>query len=195
MNLTSKTVSLVFLARFNPQMWDALIPHSPYISEGTRHLMASMLIKSIAKEVTDSNIAMELHRVGKSLFDAGSKSMIYDDELFPHPPGPTWLADLLQFGPHPEPLAWNSRAWMMLNPQPLPPIYFWEQVMLNPQPLPPRYFWEQVMLNPQPLPPKKQAYYGALVTLLADAVSFENTPEVLRNIGNSLMRQSSETKL
>ena len=48
------------------------------------------------------------------------------------------------------------------------------------------------MLNPQPLPPHEHVYYGALLTMLADAVSVEKVGDALRNIGASLMNTSVE---
>ena len=42
------------------------------------------------------------------------------------------------------------------------------------------------MLNPQPLPPREHAYYGALLIMLADAVSMEKAKGILRNVGTSL---------
>jgi hypothetical protein len=64
---------------------------------------------------------------------------------------------------------------------------------LNPEPW---YFTsgQGVGLNSQPLPSKMQAHHRTVLTLLADAVAFENMPEVLRNIGYSLMNTSSENK-
>ena len=171
MNLTSRTSFLVYLAHLNPRLWEVLYPHVPVISEGTRHVMASMVIKSVTKEIKDPNIAIELQLTGKSLFESGAKSMSYDDDdwcptLPPHhfkwPEPQPWLANINSiFGPHPEP-------WRLI------------------------FGGEDVMLNPQPLPPREQTHYGALLTLLADAVSISEQADVLRNIGYSLMKQSSK---
>lgn len=61
-----------------------------------------MIIKAIERKVTDSNIAKELHWAGKSLFDAGAKSMSYDDfGYWDYPPRPNLFKDLLHFGPQP----------------------------------------------------------------------------------------------
>lgn len=161
MNLSSRTSFLVFLAHFNPELWEIIHPHEPLLTEGSRHVMASMVIKSIAKEVTDSNVAKELNSVGKSVFDSGVKSLSYDEYFEPWGPHPrpNYLEDLIKFGPSPEPWYWVFTR-------------------------------EEVMLNPQPLPPHEQSYYGGLLFMLADAVSAENTAEVLRKIGTSLMKQS-----
>ena len=163
MNLTSRTSFLVFMAHLKPEMQDAINPYGPIISEGTRHVMASMIIKSVTKQIKDTNIAKELQWAGKSLFEAGAKSMSYDDDDFwPLHPKPWYRDELIQFGT-------QAESWFL------------------------NFGRDEVMLNPQPLPPHEQNYYGALLTLLADAVSTEKIPEVLRNIGSSLMKQSIST--
>jgi len=109
MSLTSKTSILVFLAHLRPEMIDAIIPHGPKISLAARHVMASMLIKSISQELKDPDLSGELHRAGKILFDAGMKSISYNEDV--------WY-----WGPQPEP--WRQifgQEETMLNPQPLPP--------------------------------------------------------------------------
>lgn len=109
MSLTSRTSMLVFLAQLRPEMFDAIIPNNPVISIGARHIMASMLIKSIAQELKDTGLSEELHRAGKILFDAGMKSISYNENI--------WF-----WGPQPDP--WQQifgKADTMLNPQPLPP--------------------------------------------------------------------------
>ncbi|MFC0517773.1 hypothetical protein ACFFGT_26405 [Mucilaginibacter angelicae] len=62
-------------------------------------------------------------------------------------------------------------------------------------PLPGSLFFDmggdEVMLNPQPLPPHEQSYYGALLTMLAETISVENTSETLHDIGMSLMKQTT----
>ncbi len=157
MNLTSKASFLAYLARYNPRLWEIVHPHEPVLSVGTRHVMVSMALKSITKEIKDPNIAKELQWASKSLFNAGVQSMSYDDDDW-CPLIPRHHFDT--HGPSPEP-------WVRI------------------------FGGEEVMLNPQPLPPKEQAYYGAILTTLADAVSFENFPDVLRNIGTSLMESYS----
>lgn len=154
MNLTSITSFLEYVARLNPAIYDAIHPQGPVLSKGTRNVMASMVIKSIAKKVNDSNAVKELQWVGRSLFENGAQSMSYDDDdwcgtPYPHRFGPHYQAEFLNFG-------------------------------------------EEVMLNPQPLPPHEHAYYGALLIMLADAVSMERAKDVLRNIGTSLMNSSAE---
>jgi hypothetical protein len=148
MSLTSRTSLLVFLAQLRPQISDALIPHGPKISVAGLHVMAAMIIKSISQEVKDAEMSKKLYRAGKTLFDAGTKSISYEDDV--------WY-----FGPQPEP---------------------WHQLFGK----------EEVMLNPQPLPPHEPAYYGALLILLSNTVFFENIPEVLHTIGETLMKTSSE---
>jgi hypothetical protein len=64
----------------------------------------------------------------------------------------------------------------------------------GPQPDPWRsIFGEEVMLNPQPLPPRESPYYGALLTLLADAVDTDNISDQLREIGALLMSNASDS--
>ena len=117
MNLSSRTSLLVYLAHSNPRIWEIIHPHVPKVSEGTRNIMASMLIKSIAGNIKDAGISKKLNEIGKGLFNAGSKSMSYDDDDWcPTRPRP-------HFGPGPSP-----DPWIMI---------FGEEVMLNPQPLPP----------------------------------------------------------
>lgn len=164
MNLFSKTAQLVFFARLKPEIYDSLIPHSAKISEGTRNVMASMIVKAITKEVTDSTIANKLESVGKSLFKAGAESMDYGDDNWCLTPIPH------HFGPSPEP--WLAKE--IIVGQPIP----WSWI-------------EEAMLNPQPLPPHEQSYYGALITMLADAVSLDKLSENLRDIGASLMKQNT----
>jgi hypothetical protein len=170
MNLFSKTASLVLLARLKPEMYDALIPYSPKISEGTRNVMASMVAKAIAKEITDSAIENKLELAGKNLFRAGAESMDYEDDNWCLTPAPPRRIPH-PFGPSPEP--WLMEEIMFGNPVP------WSLT-------------EETMLNPQPMPPHEQTYYGALLTLLSDAVSVKDISENLRNIGDSLMKQDAD---
>ena len=154
MNLTSTTSFLAYAARLNPAIYDAIHPQGPVISEGTRHVMVSMVIKSIAKQVNNPTIEKELQWLGKSLFETGIQFMSFDYD--------DWCGTRVphHFGPHPQPSFLN--------------------------------FGEEVMLNPQPLPPHEHVYYGALLTMLADAVSVEKVGDALRNIGASLMNTSVE---
>jgi hypothetical protein len=154
MNLTSITSFLEYAARLNPAIYDAIHPQGPVLSEGTRNVMASMVIKSIAKKINDPNAATELQWVGRSLFETGTQSMSYEDDDWCGTPYPH------RFGPH------------------------YQSQFLN--------FGEEVMLNPQPLPPHEQTYYGALLIMLADAVSAEKPKSILRNIGASIMNASAE---
>jgi len=73
------------------------------------------------------------------------------------------------------------------------PWYRDELIQFGPSPEPwfLNFGGEEVMLNPQPLPPHEQSYYGALITMLADAVSLENVSGNLRDIGASLMKQTN----
>lgn len=159
MSLASKTSFLEFIARTNPKIYDVLYPHGPKISTGTRNLMASMLVKAIARELPDSKSVKELKRVGQTLFENGKKSMSYEDDDW----CPTW-------------------------PKTNIPRIFWP----DPSPWPWLRGVDEIMLNPQPLPPREPIYYGALITQLAEVVSIGNTAEILRIIGSSLMKQSSE---
>jgi hypothetical protein len=154
MNLTSIASFLAYAARLNPAIYDALHPQGPVISEGTRHVMASMVIKSVAKQVNETTIKKELELLGKSLFDTGTQFMSFDND--------DWCGTRLphHFSPHQQPSFLN--------------------------------FGEEVMLNPQPLPPHEHVYYGALLTMLADAVSVEKVQHALRNIGASLMNTRVE---
>src|SRR3954464_4851413 len=109
MSLTSKTSILVFLAQLRPEMIDAILPHGPRISVAARHVMTSMIVKSISQELKDADLSKELYRAGKTLFDAGMKSISYDDDIW------YWT-------PHPEPgRQIFGEEDTMLNPQPLPP--------------------------------------------------------------------------
>jgi hypothetical protein len=155
MNLTSVTSFLAYAARLNPAIYDAIHPQGPVLSEGTRHVMAAMVIKSVAKQVSEPTVQQELQWLGKSLFDSGVSSMSFEFDdwcgtYVPHRFGP----------PHPQPGFLN--------------------------------FGEEVMLNPQPLPPHEDVYFGALLTVLADAVSLEKVQDALRNIGATLMKTSVE---
>ena len=154
MNLTSITSFLEYAAKLNPAIYDAIHPQGPVLSEGTRNVMASMVVKSIAKNVKDLDAAKELQWIGKSLFETGAQSMSYEDDDWCGTPYPH------HFGPH------------------------YQSEFLN--------FGEEVMLNPQPLPPHEHAYYGALLVMLADAVSMEKAKGILRNVGTSLMNSSRE---
>lgn len=158
MNLTTKTGFLVIMSRLNPQMMDALIPHGPVISTGTRHVMASMIIKSVANSLTAGSARTELEGAGKKLFDSGVQTMSYDDDGWCGTPYPHRF-------PH------------IFEPVPVPWIFNLGR--------------EELMLNPQPLPPDEKAYYGSILTLLADAVTLEGMPEMLKKIGASMMEKSS----
>jgi hypothetical protein len=155
MNLTSKTSLLVLLASFDPRLWEIVHPNVPIISQGTRHIMASMVIKSISREIKDENVVKELQHTGKRLFNAGVQAMSYEDD--------NWcgISYKHHFGPSPQP-------WSFI------------------------FDGSEVMLNPQPLPPHEDAYYGAILTMLAKAVSHKEAAEVLHNIGSSLMNRSSK---
>lgn len=154
MNLTSITSFLAYTARLNPAIYDAIHPQALVISEGTRHVMAAMVIKSISKQVKEPTIEKELQWMGKSLFDTGIQFMNFDDD--------DWCGTRVphHFG--------SDQQLSFLN------------------------FEEEVMLNPQPLPPRVNVYYGALLTMLADAVSVEKIQDALRNVGASLMNTSVE---
>ena len=153
MNLSANTFFLVYITRMDTALHQVPNQEGTVISEGTRHIMASMIIKAIAKKVKDRNIAKELQWAGKTLFEAGAKAMTYEND--------DWCATYWPhyFGPHPEPWHWR--------------------------------FGEEIMLNPQPLPPE-DGYYGALLTVLADAVSLVKMPDILRNIGYSLKEMKVE---
>jgi hypothetical protein len=169
MSMLSTTVALAFLARIKPEIYDALIPHVPSITENSRNMMASAVLKSIAEKVEDADIAKELHQLGKSLFEDGIKEVSYDDSIYPWPyPKPHYLDELFNFG---LPVPW------VFGPYPEPWILHSGK--------------EKVMLNPQPLPPHEQSYYGALLTILADAISLVSVAETLRNIGYSLIKQKA----
>jgi hypothetical protein len=95
MSLTSRTSFLLFLSsigKLNLAALDALIPHGPVISVGARDAMASMIIKSIAREVKGAKLTQELNGLGKKLFTAGAKAMSYNDDDWcgtpPHRFGP-----------------------------------------------------------------------------------------------------------
>lgn len=52
-------------------------------------------------------------------------------------------------------------------------------------------FANEVMINPQPEPPGKPAFYGALLTILADSITSSElkiTADSLRRIGSSLLK-------
>lgn len=166
MNPNSRTI-LEFLAQSHPYLWEILHPHVPKISEGTRQIMTSMVIKSISREIKDADIAEELRRVGESLFEAGAKSMNYDDD--------DWCGTM-----------WPRHFKFRVPPPPDPWYYF------GPSPEPWRQFFsfDSIMLNPQPLPPKDRNFYGAMLTALSQAVSIESAAEELRNIGSALMDAS-----
>ena len=171
MNLTSTTSLLVFLARMKPELWEILFPHVPKVSEGTRDVMASMIIKNIANEIDDPNISERLHIIAKPLFESGKTSMTYEiDDWCPTRPKPQpgWPHHSLDiaseiFGPHPEPWRLSSLG-------------------------------EEVMLNPQPLPPKAlKSQYGAILTLLAEAITLDNISQDLREMGRGLLEVQSES--
>ena len=121
MNLSSKVSLLALLARRDPRIWEIIHPHVPMLSEGTRHVLASMVVKFVAKDLKDEGLAHELHGVGKQLFEQGVSAMSYEDDdwcgtPWPHHRNPDHL------GPQPEP--WSVLFGLddvMLNPQPLPP--------------------------------------------------------------------------
>ena len=161
MSLFSKTAALAFFARLHPEVYEILKPNVPLISESARNILGSAVIKSIAQKVTDEGIAEHLHSAGKTLFKAGIESMDYDDDFFP------W--------PHPKPNYLDD----VLNF--VPSVEAWRFSVGG----------EEIMLNPQPLPPHEQSYYGALLTILAEAVSVKDISENLRNIGNSIMKQNT----
>lgn len=154
MNLTSITSFLTYAARLNPAMYDAIYPQGPVLSEGTRNVMASMVIKYVAKRVNQESFQKELQSAGRHLFEAGTQSMSFDDD--------DWCGTYVphHFGPHVQPTFLN--------------------------------FGEEEMLNPQPLPPHEHVYYGALLTMLADAVSVERVQGMLRNIGASMMNSFAD---
>lgn len=152
MSLTSKTALLAFLARRNPQIWEIIHPHVPVISEGTRHVMAAMVIKSIAGEISNQETAVDLQETGRKLFSHGIKGMSYDDD------------------------GWCGTPWPHHIPVPVPDPDPWNWIFRG----------DEDMLNPQPLPPKS-SYYGAILTLLAEAVSYRDMAGKLREIGASLI--------
>jgi hypothetical protein len=170
MNITSTTSLLVFLARINPDLWEIIFPHVPRVSEGTRNVMASMIIKNIAREIDDQKVSERLHDIAKPLFDSGTKSMVYEiDDWCPTRPKP------IPGWPH--------------HSLDLPSQFF------SPQPEPWRFssLGDELMLNPQPLPPKeKNSRYGALLTLLAESFSTNDVANDLREMGRYLLDAPAE---
>ena len=57
-------------------MNDAIIPYGLKISEGTRHVMASMVIRSISKEIKDTNIVKELQWAGGEPANGGDLKVL-----------------------------------------------------------------------------------------------------------------------
>jgi hypothetical protein len=151
MSLSSKVALLSYLARLNPKLWEIVHPHVPKVSVCTREVMAAMIVKAIAPEITDAKISRELQAAGKRLFTSGSKAMNYDDD------------DWCPTGPHP-----------VLGPDPVP----WLSVYSG---------FEEFFLNPQPLPPKEQTYFGALLSVLSEAVSSKEAATVLQKSANALL--------
>lgn len=92
MSTLSSSYPSDLLARINPEMWDIIRQIETRISAGTRLVMSSMLVKSIAMETPDENTKSELNQVGKALFNSGLKAMSYEDDIwycgtpYPHLP-------------------------------------------------------------------------------------------------------------
>ena len=49
MSLSSNAFLVYMITKVKPEAWDAIIPHGPKISVGTRDVVSSMVVKSIAK--------------------------------------------------------------------------------------------------------------------------------------------------
>lgn len=97
MSLFSNITLLRYLASHNPRLWEIVHPHVPLVSEGVKNVLTATILKSIAADITDATISSDLHKLGRSFFEAGIKSMTYENT------------------------AWSPDAGVMLNPQPLPP--------------------------------------------------------------------------
>jgi hypothetical protein len=160
MTINSKAELLAYLARQNPRLWEILHPHVPKVSLGTRQLMAAMVVKSISREVADRAMAKSLNEVGKSLFSEGTRAMNYEDD------------------------DWCGTPWPHKFPGGNP---------VDPDPVPWRFiFHNDVMFDPQPDPPvgQLQAFYGATLITLADAVGTSQMAGRLQELGNALMKNT-----
>lgn len=180
MNLTSQTELLVMLAHRDPRIWEILHPHTPILSEGTRQVIASIIIKAVAKKLKDKETAGELYDAGKKIFTQGKKMMDYDlDDLgapfhlhFHSPwdlssfffpvPRPNWLLDLLnKISANPTIIGFNSN-----------------DASLNPQPLPPG--------------PPEELYFGAILILLSDAISSKEIAVKIKKTGSDLLKSNPD---
>ena len=159
MSLSSNAFLIYLITKVKPEAWDAIIPHGPKISVGTRDVASSMIIKTVAKAIVDPKLSYELDKLGKSLFEQGTTTMSasydYDD----------WCGT-------PYPHHW-----------PLPfPFFEFEQTAFT-------SIADEVMLNPQPLPPHDQRYFGGVLSLVALSVSSKEIGAQLNKISEQLLKE------
>src|SRR5580698_5048572 len=130
---------LYVLARFNQQMWEVV--GGPRISPAAANVFAAMLLKSIAADLKNREIAARLNNIGREAFSEGSSSMDFDDN--------SWCGNGI-FWPGPRPKFGDFTGGV--DPFEIAFSPFAEQI-------------SAVELNPQPLPPR---YLGAMISMLGE---------------------------
>jgi hypothetical protein len=113
MNARSTSRFLYILAKLRPEMWDAIIPHGPKVSNASREYMIAMAIKGFESELDPRAHNGRLAELQKTLVTHASERFAadYDDD--------NWCATGRP-RPGPHPFGFLSDE-IMLNPQPLPP--------------------------------------------------------------------------
>jgi hypothetical protein len=110
---------LYMIAKIRPEAWDAIIPHSPRVSQASREYMTAMALKGFAAELGKGATAQKLTGIQKALVTSAASQLVadYDDDNWCKTPYPHRFTGL-----DPEPAPWFSPfSDVMLNPQPLPP--------------------------------------------------------------------------
>lgn len=101
----------VAILKIPPEAWDAIIPHSPKVSQALVEYMTAGVIRDIAAKVQDHSMQIKLLSLGKEMASASTKGLVQgwedgDDICPPWPPSPLGHATREE----PDPVPWKIGA-------------------------------------------------------------------------------------
>jgi hypothetical protein len=169
MNITAIVAKSTFL-RYNPEAWDAVIPHTPTFHTPIREYITGTLVREIRRNVADQQFAGKLDETAKGLVNVASKMLSAEfskDFLDTDDLCPPYLGKV----PHPIPHSGSG-------PQPQP----WFPWFFGPQPDP----W----LESAPRAIQEIALAVAIRDL-ANVTTLETASAALKEAGEALMKQAS----
>ncbi len=119
-SISSRLQFLAVLAQSNPHLWELIHPHQPKYSIATREYMIAGVLRDIARQMPNKDLAAKAFNIGRQMVDFASSNLLAGwedgDDICPplrhFPPFPF---------PEPDPNPWYRFDLAALNPQPLPP--------------------------------------------------------------------------